>query len=70
MNKKYIFTLIIILLSIKISFLDTKTKKKPNKNKKYRISSISKTFETLYVFKAVEKGKLDLNETIKKNCQA
>lgn len=49
-----------------IGFTDINTNKKPNKNTKYRIGSISKTFTAALIFKAIEEGKIDLNQTIEK----
>lgn len=49
-----------------IGFTDIETKTKANENSKYRIGSISKTFTAVLVLKAVEEGKLNLNQTINK----
>jgi len=45
-------------------FADLDTKTKPNENTRYRIGSISKTFTTVLVLKAVEENKLTLDQTI------
>ncbi|MHB1277715.1 MAG: serine hydrolase domain-containing protein [Bacteroidia bacterium] len=47
-----------------IGYADFGNKVKANENSKYRIGSISKTFTAVLVFKAVEKGKINLDETI------
>jgi CubicO group peptidase (beta-lactamase class C family) len=47
-----------------VGFADVATNKKPDANSKYRIGSISKTFTTTLIFKAVEEGKLSLDKTI------
>jgi CubicO group peptidase (beta-lactamase class C family) len=47
-----------------IGFLDIKNNIKPNKETKYRIGSISKTFTAALILKAVEEKKLTLTETI------
>jgi len=47
-----------------VGFADVATGKKPDANSKYRIGSISKTFTTTLVFKAIEEGKLNLDKTI------
>jgi D-alanyl-D-alanine carboxypeptidase len=41
-----------------IGYSDAETKTKPDKNTKYRIGSISKTFTSTLVFKAIEENKL------------
>lgn len=53
-----------IIYSKQIGFTDVETQKKPDSNTKYRIGSISKTFTATLIFKAIEEGKIDLNETI------
>ncbi len=53
-----------IIYSKSIGFSDIENKSKANKNSKYRIGSISKTFTTVLVLKAIEENKLDLNQTI------
>jgi CubicO group peptidase (beta-lactamase class C family) len=47
-----------------IGFADIATGKKADVDTKYRIGSISKTFTTVLVFKAIEANKLTLDETI------
>ena len=49
-----------------VGFADIEQALKANENSKYRIGSISKTFTTVLVFKAVEENKLNLNQTIEK----
>lgn len=49
-----------------IGYVNIEDKIKSNEQTKYRIGSISKTFTTVLIFKAVEENKLDLNQTIKK----
>ena len=55
-----------IIYSKSIGFSDIENKVKANENSKYRIGSISKTFTTILVMKAVEDKKLALNQTIDK----
>ncbi|UUC45173.1 serine hydrolase domain-containing protein [Flavobacterium cerinum] len=47
-----------------VGFADVENKLKANENSKYRIGSISKTFTSILVFKAIENKKLTLNQTI------
>lgn len=47
-----------------IGFSDIETQTKPNENTKYRIGSITKTFTTVLVFKAIEEKKLKLTDKI------
>jgi len=47
-----------------IGFSDVETQAKPNENTKYRIGSITKTFTTVLVFKAIEEKKLKLTDKI------
>ena len=47
-------------------FSDTENNLKANKNSKYRIGSISKTFTSVLILKAVEEKKLTLNQSIDK----
>lgn len=49
-----------------IGFADIKNNIKVNEGAQYRIGSISKTFTAVLTLKAVEEGKLDLNQTIGK----
>jgi CubicO group peptidase (beta-lactamase class C family) len=53
-----------IVYNNQVGFADIETQKKPNKNTKYRIGSISKTFTATLILKALEEGKIDLNQTI------
>jgi D-alanyl-D-alanine carboxypeptidase len=55
-----------IIYSRSVGFTDIENKTKANENSKYRIGSISKTFTTVLVMKAVEEKKLDLNQAIDK----
>lgn len=56
----------VIIYSKTIGFSDVYNNVKANENSKYRIGSISKTFTSVLVLKAVEENKLDLNQTIDK----
>ena len=47
-----------------IGYSDIEKQKRQNENTKYRIGSISKTFTSVLIFKAIEEGKLDLDKTI------
>ena len=49
-----------------VGFVDVEQGMKANVNSKYRIGSISKTFTTVLIFKAIEENKLTLNQTINK----
>eukprot|EP01133_Synstelium_polycarpum_P021791 gene21791-26173_t len=53
-----------LLYTKAIGYADVESNTKANENTKYRIGSISKTFTTVLVFKAVETGKLKLEQTI------
>ena len=55
-----------IIYTKTIGFADVENKVKATENSKYRIGSISKSFTTVLVLKAVEEKKLDLNQTIDK----
>lgn len=55
-----------LLYTKSIGFSDIDNQVKPNKNTKYRIGSISKTFTTVLVFKAIEQNKLKLTDKIDK----
>lgn len=55
-----------IIYTKSLGFSDVEAKTKANENSKYHIGSISKTFTTVLIFKAVEDKKLDLNQTIGK----
>ena len=56
----------VILYSRSIGFEDFENKVRASQNSKYRIGSISKTFTTVLILKAVEKKKLNLDQTIDK----
>ena len=47
-----------------IGYADLEHKIKATEKTKYRIGSITKSFTAVLIFKAIEKKKLDLNETI------
>jgi len=53
-----------IIYTKAIGFIDVENKLKADNLSKYRIGSISKTFTSVLVFKAVEEKKLSLNQTI------
>ena len=53
-----------IIYTKQIGFADVDNKIKPNENTKYRIGSITKTFTTGLVFKAIEEMKLQLTDNI------
>lgn len=55
-----------IIYTKTIGYTDVENKIKANENSTYRIGSISKTFTSVLVLKAVEENKLDLNQTIDK----
>ncbi len=55
-----------IIYTRSLGFADVENKLKANENSKYRIGSISKTFTTVLVMKAVEEKKLNLDQTIDK----
>lgn len=55
-----------IIYTKSIGFADVENKVKATENSKYRIGSISKSFTTVLILKAVEQKKLDLNQTIDK----
>lgn len=55
-----------IIYTKQIGYADIEGKIKPNTDTKYRIGSISKTFTTVLVFKAIEEGKLKLTDQIDK----
>ena len=69
MNNKYMGSAALsqngkIIYTKQIGFSDIDNKIKPTDNTKYRIGSISKTFTSVLVFKAIEDGKLKLTEKI------
>ncbi len=53
-----------IIYTRQIGYADIDNKIKPNDNTKYRIGSISKTFTTVLVFKAIDEGRLKLTDKI------
>lgn len=53
-----------ILYTNAIGYSDIETSKKADVKTKYRIGSISKMFTASLIFKAIEEGKLSLNQTI------
>ena len=53
-----------IIYTKQIGYSDIDNKIKPNDNTKYRIGSISKTFTTVLVFKAIDEGRLKLTDKI------
>ena len=55
-----------IIYSKSVGFSDIENKVKADENSKYGIGSISKTFTSVLVLKAVEDKKIDLNQTIEK----
>lgn len=55
-----------IIYTKSVGFADVENKLKANENSKYRIGSISKTFTTVLVMKAVEAKKLTLDQPIDK----
>ena len=55
-----------IIYTKSIGFSDIDKKTKPDENTKYRIGSISKTFTSVLVFKAIEQKKLSLETTLDK----
>lgn len=55
-----------IIYTKSIGFADVENNVKATENSKYRIGSISKTFTTVLILKAVEENKLNLDQTIDK----
>lgn len=55
-----------IIYTKSIGFADVENNVKASEKSKYRIGSISKSFTTVLILKAVEQKKLDLNQTIDK----
>ncbi|MCG8411934.1 MAG: beta-lactamase family protein [Bacteroidales bacterium] len=53
-----------IIYTKSVGFFDFKNNRRANENSKYRIGSISKTFTTVLVLKAVEENKISLDQTI------
>jgi CubicO group peptidase (beta-lactamase class C family) len=56
----------VIIYTKTIGFSDIENNLKAGENSKYRIGSISKTFTSVLILKAVEENKLDLNQMIYK----
>lgn len=52
------------IYSRSVGFADAQANKKLNENTKFRIGSVSKTFTTTLIFKAVEEKKLNLNDKL------
>lgn len=55
-----------IVYSRAIGYADVAAKTKPDVNTKYRIGSISKTFTSTLIFKAIEENKLSLDDKLSK----
>jgi CubicO group peptidase (beta-lactamase class C family) len=55
-----------LIYSKSVGFVNIEQGLKANENSKYRIGSISKTFTTALIFKAIEENRLNLNQTIDK----
>ena len=53
-----------LIYSKSIGYADLEHKIKATEKTKYRIGSITKSFTSVLIFKAIEKKKLDINETI------
>lgn len=53
-----------LIYTKQVGYADVANKIKPNDNTKYKIGSISKTFTTVLVFKAIEENKLKLTDKI------
>lgn len=53
-----------VIYNKQVGYTDIVSKKKPNKETKYRIGSVSKLFTATLMFKAIEEGKISLNQTI------
>lgn len=53
-----------VIYTNQIGFSDIETNKKPDENTKYRVGSITKTFTAALVFKAIEEGKISLDQTL------
>lgn len=50
--------------SVSTGFVDVEAQIKANGDSKYKIGSISKTFTSVLIFQAIEKGKLSLDQTL------
>ncbi|MBN7800052.1 beta-lactamase family protein [Algoriphagus aestuariicola] len=55
-----------VIYSRSLGYVDVERAVKANENSKYRIGSISKTFTSVLVLKAVEENRLGLDQTIEK----
>ncbi len=71
MNNKFMGSVAVsengkVIYTNQIGFADVENKIVPNDNTKYRIGSISKTFTTVLVFKAIAEMKLNLADKIDK----
>ncbi|MGG5487857.1 serine hydrolase domain-containing protein [Gaetbulibacter sp. PBL-D1] len=55
-----------VIYNKQVGYSDMASKQKPNKETKYRIGSVSKVFTATLMFKAIEEGKISLNQTIEK----
>jgi len=69
MNNKFIGSVAVskdgaVIYSKTVGFSDVENNVKADENSKYRIGSISKTFTSVLVLKAVEEKRLSLNQTI------
>lgn len=53
-----------VIYNKQVGYSDMASKQKPNKETKYRIGSVSKLFTATLMFKAIEEGKITLNQTI------
>lgn len=53
-----------VIYSKSIGLADVENSIKANKNSRYRIGSVSKTFTSILVLKAIEDNKLQLNQTV------
>lgn len=68
-NNKFMGSVVVkkngnLLYSRSVGYVDADKKIKADKDSKYRIGSISKTFTSVLVMKGVEEKKIDLNKTI------
>lgn len=55
----------VIIYAKATGYADVESKTAPDANTQYRVGSISKTFTATLTLKAIEEGKLNLNQTIK-----
>lgn len=68
-NKKFMGSVAIshneeVIYSKTVGFADIEHSIKANEDSKYRIASISKTFTTVLILKAIEENRLQLNQTL------